>query len=615
MNKFSLHRTRVTTQTHFYSGLILSLLGLFLSAGCNGEPEPQRIQYVITAIDTNELPVSGVLIYLSSYEAAWGTTDINGMFRGESTAKVGEVVSFRLEAPDGGYELIPGGPTSFQVTESPLPLEVKYIGRFKPPQREYLFIVEGTAGDQVLINNEELTTLNSSKRSMLMYTGAPGEEVIIQVGVSGYRGRLSSQGREVYMITPDQQGTLKDPSLFLGPLLDEVSKSDSDQVALAPLGPDHEIKEPQIDSPIREADPPKTSAPKRRGSTRSSSRSSRTSSSSRRTSSRRDEDETERDDLVEIAYERPKSRSKRREEQQPTRRASPVRKDEAVTSTTSTFQIDEPRRPTPPQSNPPPPKIIETPKGKSPSLGAASTSSRGSSGSEVLTRLKEGRDSARTETTPDSRSSSESSIDKGNPDGPVTSGGVASMSKSEVKSKLKEIEQRYDRSNRLTAQDISFLRQIQPTQGTSYNEAHRLLGAYYFSLNDIRRQRDSLEIAVKNGQYKSNPIVLLSLAQAHGHFKNYGPALKYLKRAEAKMGRLKGADKSNVYRTYAEYLRLHYLAMRASNPLQADTSLLDQAIQKWKRLKTMSGSGSRDAIDADKKIKQLEQMKTEAGGP
>jgi hypothetical protein len=29
----------------------------------------------------------------------------------------------------------------------------------------------------------------------------------------------------------------------------------------------------------------------------------------------------------------------------------------------------------------------------------------------------------------------------------------------------------------------------------------------------------------------------------------------------------------------------------------------------------MSGAGSRDSIDADKKIRKLEQMKVEAGGP
>ena len=188
------------------------------------------------------------------------------------------------------------------------------------------------------------------------------------------------------------------------------------------------------------------------------------------------------------------------------------------------------------------------------------------------------------------------------------------MSKKDVKSKLKEIEKRYERTNRLTAQDVSFLKMLNRKHGTSYNSAHRLLGAFYYGLNDIRRQRDSLEIAVKKGRYKHDPLVLLSLAQAYGHFKQYSRAIKYLRKAQAKMGRLNGAGKANIYRTYAEYLRLLYVSQRARNPLQADTGLLDKAIQKWKSLQTLSGSGSRDGADARTQIAKLEKMKAEAGG-
>ena len=190
------------------------------------------------------------------------------------------------------------------------------------------------------------------------------------------------------------------------------------------------------------------------------------------------------------------------------------------------------------------------------------------------------------------------------------------ISKREAKSKLKEIERRYDRENRLSAQDIRFLKQLnKKSHGISYYYAHRLLGAFYYKVRDIRRQRDSLEIAVKKGRYRSDPLVLLSLAQSYGHFKQYTKAIKVLKRAEAKMGRLKGPSKANIYRTHAEFLRLLYVSQRSRNPLRADTGLLDRAIRKWERLKSLSDGGSSDGANARRQIAKLEKMKAESKKP
>lgn len=78
------------------------------------------------------------------------------------------------------------------------------------------------------------------------------------------------------------------------------------------------------------------------------------------------------------------------------------------------------------------------------------------------------------------------------------------------------------------------------------------------------------------------------------------------------MGRLSGPEKASVYRSYAEYLRLSYVAQRSQDPTRADASLLDTAIQKWKRLEAISPPGSKDAADARSSIQRLEQMKSEA---
>ena len=81
------------------------------------------------------------------------------------------------------------------------------------------------------------------------------------------------------------------------------------------------------------------------------------------------------------------------------------------------------------------------------------------------------------------------------------------------------------------------------------------------------------------------------------------------------MRNIEARYKANIYRTYAEYLRLQYQAQRSRNPMGADSNLLDRSIQKWKRLQSMSSGNSRDAADARKNIEKLQQMKLEANSP
>lgn len=580
-------------------GAIFFVFIALISLGC--EPGPQKISFSITAVDTNNLPVSGVYIYLSSYEAAWGATDGNGHFQGESVAKVGETISFRLEPPEG-YTLIPSSDTSFQVTESDQPILVEYTGQFKPPNRDYLFMVEGKKGDQIFINNKDVDTLNENGRAIFLYPGAPGEDFIIQVGVHGYRGILSTS-KEVYLITEEVQTTLKDPDLFIGPLQEVANNvpTNTEPVAItAPLALDIEevnleTAEP-LDLPSESSEREEIAFAKPKRKKQKAKRSSRSSRS--------------------VAAPVKSKPRKRRTSPQPRKRKKV--EEDSFSTRSSSFTIDEPKnsapppkpayvppprpRTPPPKSSSPPPKRYTTTK------SSTYSSSPSSSTGDVLSALKRNKKSS----PPASKPKKKAFV--ADPPAPAPSGVVASMSKKDVKAKLKEIEKRYERTNRLSAQDVSFLKMLNKKHGTSYNSGHRLLGSFYYGLNDIRRQRDSLEIAVKKGRYKHDPLVLLSLAQAYGHFKQYSRSIKYLRRAESKMGRLNGAGKANVYRTYAEYLRLLYVSQRARNPLQADTGLLDKAIQKWTNLKNLSGNGSRDGADARTQIAKLEKMKSESGG-
>jgi hypothetical protein len=183
------------------------------------------------------------------------------------------------------------------------------------------------------------------------------------------------------------------------------------------------------------------------------------------------------------------------------------------------------------------------------------------------------------------------------------------ISKDEAKSRVKEIRERYQSTKRLMNVDVTFLKRLTSKHGVSYNYAHQILGSYYFSLKDYRRQMNSLKIATKKGRYKKNSVVLLSLAQSHGYFKQYGAALKVIKRAERYMGREPGSVKMNIYKNYANFARQLYLMQRARNPQGADISLVDLSIKKWERLKAMAGAGSEQGRTATRKIKDLEALK------
>jgi tetratricopeptide (TPR) repeat protein len=184
------------------------------------------------------------------------------------------------------------------------------------------------------------------------------------------------------------------------------------------------------------------------------------------------------------------------------------------------------------------------------------------------------------------------------------------MDNAAIKKAVKDIGKKYDGSKRLSRNEINFLKSLTKKQKQRYRDGHRILGNYYYDVRNYKLQRKSLEIATKRGRYRSDPLVLLSLSQCYLKIGILEKSIKTLRRTESKMGRMSGSDKINVYRTYGEVLRAKYLRQRKENPLQADKSLIDQAIVKWKRVQTMS-AGGRDSKDAQRRITELEKLKAE----
>ena len=182
--------------------------------------------------------------------------------------------------------------------------------------------------------------------------------------------------------------------------------------------------------------------------------------------------------------------------------------------------------------------------------------------------------------------------------------------RSEARAKLREIEQDFRKTRRLFAREVKWIKSLSEARhGLTYFYAHRLLGEHYFRVSAIDRQRDSLEVAIRKGRYRHDPLVLLSLAQAYNHFKQYDRALSVLKHAEAKLVRAPTSVKVKVNETYAQTLRLAYLSGREHNPLKSDMKYIDHAIRAWYRVRDLAGASSSRARRAHRQIRALEELK------
>jgi len=594
---------------------ILALgVGLF---ACSSEPSKQEILFKVKAVDTAQAPVADVQFFINDDPYMFGKTNMDGIYEDRYDAKVGDTLRLRLVPPEG-YQIIGDSEISMQVTEGEGgPLEVDLNGMFAPPKRDFLFVVEGRAGDRVIIENVPVYQIEDNRRGMFIHQGSPGQSFIVQVGDSAAYQWTYAQSDEIYLISKQAQHTLVSTELTPQKVLDNPS---APVVAVAP--------KPSLR--IKSSGRARSSSPSR--------------SSSRRSRSRRQTEPTPSVKVASAVQDTPpppppvvvdKAQDVPPSVEQPTT-ADPIDIPPPAESPTLVAQnstkieaddgfedsaplvfddpVDKPSTEGSKGSDVEVMKdpVVEPAGDPSPSTEALLASLNQTDKKDSLPSTKP-RSTPKPKPKPKRAKARRSKRDMKSV--PVVGDPLAGMSKQDIKERVEQIGKGYDSSNRLAAADVRFLKQLSRSNGTAYNSAHRILGAYYYNIKEYRRQRDSLEIATKKGRYRSDAKVLLSLAQAYGHFKQYTKAIRTLKRTEAKMRRLSGSEKANVYRTYAEYARLYYIALRAKNPLRADTSLLDTAIQKWKRLQSISSAGSKDASDARKQIQKLEQMKSEAGMP
>ena len=107
---------------------------------------------------------------------------------------------------------------------------------------------------------------------------------------------------------------------------------------------------------------------------------------------------------------------------------------------------------------------------------------------------------------------------------------VSSMSKEEITDRITRIGGSLKSTQLIQRKDADFLRQV-GRRHPKYNEANRLLGAWYFRNKNYKLQAKALEAATKRGRYKHDPRVLLSLAKAYGRQERHASAVRVMKRA------------------------------------------------------------------------------------
>ena len=188
---------------------------------------------------------------------------------------------------------------------------------------------------------------------------------------------------------------------------------------------------------------------------------------------------------------------------------------------------------------------------------------------------------------------------------------VSSMSKEEITDRIERIGRSLKSTQLIQRKDADFLRRV-GRRHPKYNEANRLLGAWYFRNKNYKLQAKALEAATKRGRYKHDPRVLLSLAKAYGRQERHANAVRVMKRVERKFRRLPAREREGAIKFHAEMLEQWFLRQYNDERKKANMSLLSKAIRQWENYRTfVRGAKPGQVAKASATIKRLKAMKKE----
>ena len=163
-------------------------------------------------------------------------------------------------------------------------------------------------------------------------------------------------------------------------------------------------------------------------------------------------------------------------------------------------------------------------------------------------------------------------------------------------------------SHILAGLEVTRLRAV-PRSDRDYRDVHRRLADHYYRTGDPPRHAAALEVG-----YRHDPRLLFSLAGAHAAQRRYARALATMRRAAPRLDRLPAAERAQALRMHGEVAELAYAQQNERTPGRADTDLLDQAMNAWRRYRTFSQGNNPAAVRAaDRRIDALETLRTHGG--
>ena len=615
----------------FFNTAFLSLAPVALAGllGCEPDspPAPEEIELTLNVktVDLAGKPLAAVTFYINKQKV--GVTFDDGEHKNvKFPVKIGDTVTFDVDAPDG-YKL-PSSVDKKQwrvVIEDESPRPVDLTVEFERPEREYVFLVQsGISHAAVSIDGRTVARTDDTGNVIFRTKGTPSKAFQAKVGSIVLDDKFS-EGAELYVLNEDRVGPVgrtvaakKTAVVAAQAAPKETVTSDTAAAIVQPTAVKQVMARPKpkeapkasVKTESVQSGAPKVIAARNNPRVR------------RQQPSRTPADEPVL--AVRPRQESPKPKSRPTVETVGAAvvvgadESSNQRNDDPIADILDEpeDQIPEPRRPEPVPAPTPEP---EPPKPAPAVVEAAATGG----GLLPIDEPKGVDPVAQNEPEPvpprevdpaagGLLAASGPKVDKQFASSNQTVNGVdtASDDKAAVKSRVKSIASRIDSGGVLTRADFEFLKSVSKKNGSTYYEANRLLGKWYFSLKKYRRQANALEEATRRGKYKHDPRILMSLAKAYGRLGAYHKALKTMRRVEKKMRRLGKKGQADAYKFYAEMLEFSFLRQYNDDPKEANFNLLGRAIRQWEKYRDFGYPASGRGL-AQKKIQKLEKLKRE----
>jgi hypothetical protein len=594
---------------------VLLSASMLAQIACQGEYRTVILD--IETIDVTKKPVPFVEIFIN--DKAVAITDENGKHKlNYEKAKIGENIRISFNPTMAGYhelypqkrELLIEADSSMMAMlgkSDPLLVEIKEV-TFERPKQPYLFVVEGEPNAEIFIENEAIADrIKDDGYAIILYEATPGKTFTIQAGKLAASGRFS-EGQEIYVLTSQKQEAIVDSNLL------SVANADSEVAQAEPNSAQAEpevAKEEKMPEPAKEA--MKSAMVAKLEPIQEEEENTTKPIKATKTTVMPKEEEVEAPVLKPIKEKAMPIKVNSNIEDEPMPKATiPSMKSKKIEPVEEEEDFIPPPTPSKstvlplPKSQPEPEVEVKT----------TNTASNKSSGPSVQDLLK--KNNKPTNTVSSGSGPTEAPIEdedimasKNTKSSTPVMGSSASaldnVPKETVSAEVDRISENYGRTKVLRKQDIDYLKQVSTTHGSAYQEANRILGEYYFSIKETNQQIACLEIATKQGKYKKDPRVMLSLAQAYASIGKHQDGLDVMKKVEPMLNRL-GSERANAHQTYAEMYKFAYMSVKSKNPRQANPVYLDNAIEQWKKYTQVGG----DSGKAQKQIEQLESLKADA---